>query len=148
MRRLKLHCPKSLFMLSFRSINIKFGTFYSFRLNMHNESGKTAGPVQLRMEKKLQEAFEPVIHLQILNESYMHNVPPKSETHFKVIVVSDKFENQNLVARHRQVNQTLADELSSGVHALSIVAKTESQWEAQSGKPVKPSPKCMGGFGK
>ena len=106
---------------------------------MHNEADRIAGQVEMRIAEKLKEAFQPVIHLQILNESYMHNVPPGSETHFKVIVVSDRFKNQTLIARHREVNQTLADELSSGVHALSIVAKTGNQWESQSGKPVEPS---------
>ena len=28
---------------------------------------------------------------QVINESYMHNVPKGSETHFKVVVVSPEF---------------------------------------------------------
>ena len=50
----------------------------------------------------------------------MHNVPPGSESHFKVVVISDKFEKQNLITRHRMVHTTLKDELSSAIHALSI----------------------------
>lgn len=45
------------------------------------------------------------------------------------------------------VNDMLKDELSNGVHALSIVAKTPEQW-ASSDKNVEPSPNCRGGFGK
>ena len=101
-----------------------------------------------KIYEKLKKAFEPVIHLEVLNESYMHNVPKGSETHFKVVVASDKFDGKNLVARHRAVNETLSDELSSGVHALSIVAKTGVQWSEICDKPVEPSPKCRGGFGK
>ena len=111
-------------------------------------SGTTAGPVESRIAEKLQEAFQPLIHLQVLNESYMHNVPKGSETHFKVVVVSDQFENKNLVARHRAVNDTLSEELSSGVHALSIIAKTGTQWSQISKQSVEPSPNCRGGFGK
>ena len=108
-----------------------------------------AGPVETIMAEKLNKTFHPtLVHLQVINESYMHNVPPGSETHFKVVVVSDKFENQSLVARHRAVNQTLTEELRSGVHALSIIAKTPSQWSDMSDKSVDPSPKCRGGFGK
>ena len=36
----------------------------------------------------------------------------------------------------------------SGVHALSIVAKTPEQWEKMSNNDIDPSPKCRGGFGK
>lgn len=54
------------------------------------------GPVESAIKKKLVEAFKPV-HLQIINESFMHNVPPGSETHFKVLVVSPTFENVPLI---------------------------------------------------
>ena len=46
--------------------------------------------VQARIEQKLQSAFVPAM-LQVVNESHMHSVPPGSETHFKVVVVSDRF---------------------------------------------------------
>ena len=109
-----------------------------------NEGG---GPISQSIEGKLKNAFGPLVHLDIINESYMHNVPKGSETHFKVVLVSDKFKSmKNLIARHRAVNEVLAEELSSGVHALSIIAKTPEQWE--NSNEVKPSPACRGGFGK
>ncbi|XP_046844081.1 bolA-like protein 1 [Xenia sp. Carnegie-2017] len=70
-----------------------------------------------------------------------------SETHFKVVVVSKKFENLPLIKRHRLVNEILATELSTSVHALSIQAKTPTQWEKSEGKVAK-SPPCLGGAGK
>ena len=106
------------------------------------------GPVETLITQKLTEAFHPVTHLQVLNESYMHNVPKGSETHFKVVVVSDKFENKSLIARHRAINETLCEELAGSVHALSIVAKTGSQWSNMSNTNIDPSPPCRGGFGK
>ena len=116
---------------------------------MHSEGTQNVpGPVENTIIEKLNDAFKPVIHLEVLNESYMHNVPKGSETHFKVVVASDKFEGKSLVARHRAVNDTLSEELSTGVHALSIIAKTGAQWSAMSDKAVEPSPKCRGGFGK
>ena len=70
------------------------------------------GPVSTTISEKLNRTFDP-IHMDILNESYMHNVPKGSETHFKVIIVSEKFkEMKNLIQRHRAVNDTLAEELS------------------------------------
>lgn len=59
-------------------------------------------------------------HLEVFNESYMHNVPKGSETHFKVVVVSEEFDGVSLIKRHRMVNNALRDELAGGVHALSI----------------------------
>lgn len=52
-----------------------------------------------------------------------------------------------LFQRHRLVNDILKEELQTGVHALSIVAKTPKQWE-DSDKIVESSPNCKGGFGK
>lgn len=37
------------------------------------------------------------IHLDVINESYMHNVPKGAETHFKVVVVTDKFNGLSLI---------------------------------------------------
>ena len=99
--------------------------------------------MQQRIEGKLGEALGPV-HLEVINESSMHSVPPGSETHFKVLVVSAAFEGLALVARHRRVNEALRDELRSGVHALSIRALTPSQWEAE-GAAGFVSPPCLGG---
>ncbi|KAK4882996.1 hypothetical protein RN001_006315 [Aquatica leii] len=85
-------------------------------------------------------------HLQIVNESYMHNVPKNSETHFKILVVSEKFNGLSLLKRHRIINNLLKEEFENGLHALSIVATTPDQW--QPSEKVKPSPPCLGGFGK
>jgi BolA protein len=37
-----------------------------------------------------------------------------------VLVVSDKFTGQSRVARHRMVNQLIAEELAGSVHALAL----------------------------
>ncbi|MDG3087370.1 BolA/IbaG family iron-sulfur metabolism protein [Vibrio hannami] len=79
------------------------------------------------IESKLQSAFSPS-HLQVLNESYLHNVPPGSESHFKVVVVSEEFEGLRLIARHRKVNATLSEELEEAIHALSIHTFTKQEW--------------------
>ena len=60
------------------------------------------------------------IKLDVVNESHMHNVPANSETHFKLLIVSQEFEQKNLLARHRIINKLLADQLAGGVHALSM----------------------------
>ncbi|XP_071442470.1 bolA-like protein DDB_G0274169 isoform X2 [Hetaerina americana] len=102
-------------------------------------------PTENSIAFKITENLKPD-HLEVINESFMHNVPKGSETHFKVVVVSKKFESVPLIKRHRMINELLRDELAGGVHALSIVAKAPSQWEG-SDKRVDPSPVCRGGFG-
>jgi BolA protein len=73
----------------------------------------------------------------------MHSVPPGSETHFKVVVVSALFEGKSLVERHRLVYDALGEEMRSGVHALTITSRTPGEWEKNASAP--PSPPCLGG---
>lgn len=53
-------------------------------------------PIETSIRKKLKQTFLPT-HMDVLNESYMHNVPKGAETHFKVVVVSDKFADLPLI---------------------------------------------------
>ena len=94
------------------------------------------------IEEKLTTRFEPD-WLEVLDESTNHNVPRGAESHFRVTVVSDGFGDQKLLARHRAINATLADELAGQVHALAIHAYTPEEWQARNGTPE--SPPCLGG---
>ena len=99
--------------------------------------------VQATIEQKLTNDFNP-LHLEVINESSNHNVPEGSESHFKVVVVSPAFTGKNLLARHRLINATLADELNGVIHALAIHTYTEEEWKEESnGAPM--SPPCLGG---
>ena len=99
--------------------------------------------VQAGIEQKLQKRFNPRF-MEVLNESNNHNVPPGSESHFKVVLVSDEFNGKTLVARHRLINQELSEELQSKIHALALHTFTDSEWkEKQATAPE--SPPCLGG---
>jgi BolA protein len=99
--------------------------------------------IQQTIEAKLRAALEPV-HLEVLNESHMHSVPPNSETHFRVSVASSAFEGKRAVARHQLVYAALAAELKGGVHALALHTWTPDEWTARGGD-VPESPPCLGG---
>lgn len=99
--------------------------------------------VQQSIESKLRSSLTPS-HLQVVNESHMHSVPEGSETHFKVVIVSDRFEGVPLVQRHQAVNRILEDELRAQVHALSMQTLTPPEWAARNGE-VMASPACRGG---
>lgn len=103
--------------------------------------------IQDRITEKLEQAFSPD-HLEVVNESYMHNVPAGSESHFKVVIVSDSFKDKMLIARHRLVNKVLQDELGKeghegGIHALALHTMTMEEW-FKKGRAAD-SPECMGG---
>ncbi len=96
-----------------------------------------------QVEHKLRETLSPTV-LEVINESSMHSVPRGSETHFKVVVVSERFVDKRSLERHRMVNHILMEELRHGIHALSIQAFTPEEW-AMRGHTVTPSPPCLGG---
>jgi BolA family transcriptional regulator, general stress-responsive regulator len=100
--------------------------------------------MQNQIEKKLQSDFNPT-HLEVLNESANHNVPDGSESHFKVVVISDKFEGLPLLKCHRMINQALEKELTS-IHALAIHVMTAEKWQKKQVAPE--SPPCLGGSAK
>lgn len=98
---------------------------------------------QQTIEHKLTQQFSP-LHLEVENESHMHNVPEGSESHFRVVLVSEQFDGRPLVQRHRAVNAALADELKGGVHALALHTMTPEEWFAKGGETPE-SPPCLGG---
>ncbi|XP_042455494.1 protein BOLA1, chloroplastic [Zingiber officinale] len=84
-----------------------------------------------RIRQTLQSALEASV-LEIEDVSYKHAghagvKAGENETHFNIKIVSPKFDGQNLVKRHRMVYELLGDELKSGLHAISIVAKTPQE---------------------
>ena len=99
--------------------------------------------VQSTIENKIKDALAPE-HLEVVNESNQHNVPPDSESHFKLTIVSQQFDNKQLVARHRIINQLLAEELTGPIHALSMHTFTPKEWNERN-QQVAESPPCLGG---
>lgn len=99
--------------------------------------------MQQRIEQRLRERFAP-LHIEVQNESHMHNVPEGSESHFRVVLVSDAFEGNALLKRHRAVNGVLAEELAGGIHALALHTMTPEEWFEKGGEAPQ-SPPCLGG---
>ncbi|AKT40047.1 BolA family protein [Chondromyces crocatus] len=98
---------------------------------------------QETIQDVLSRALTPQ-HLDVENESGRHSVAPGSETHFKVLVVSEVFAGMGALQRHRHVNELLRDEFSRGLHALSLRALTPEEWARQSDTTFR-SPPCLGG---
>ncbi|KTC85842.1 MULTISPECIES: BolA family protein [Legionella] len=84
-------------------------------------------------------------YLEVVNESNRHQVPEGAETHFKLTVVTEKFNGLTKIARHRLVNNLLAEELDTGMHALSMHLYTPEEWQT-SGQTLPTSPACRDGY--
>jgi len=98
--------------------------------------------IQRRIDDLLRAAFAPAL-LRVENESHRHNVPPGSETHFKVTLVAQQFAELSRIQRHRRVNQVLGDLLAGPVHALALHLYTPAEWAERAAAPG--SPPCLGG---
>ena len=96
---------------------------------------------QAAIEEKIRTELAPR-YLEVTNESHMHSVPRGSETHFKVVVVSEKFEGLFLLKRHRLVQGFLSGEIAS-IKAMSLHTFTPVEWEARAAERIE-SPKCAG----
>ena len=81
------------------------------------------GPVGKIMESKLKVALSPS-RLQLIDESNQHQghagAHPSGESHFRLRISSPELVGKGRVAQHRMINEVLAKELKSRVHALAI----------------------------
>ncbi|KAF7966685.1 hypothetical protein HWV62_31439 [Athelia sp. TMB] len=95
------------------------------------------------LEIQLKDQLQPS-ELIITNDSWQHRHHAamkaegggNGETHFSVKVVSDEFKGKSTMQRHRMIYAALSEELSQGLHALSL--KTVTTEEAEKNTPPKP----------
>ena len=80
-----------------------------------------------------------VEHLYLENESSMHNVPPNSESHFKLVIVSNNFRDLSRLKRHQNIYTALKPVMGK-IHALSIQAFTIEEYNKN--PVILSSPEC------
>lgn len=85
----------------------------------------------------LSAEFAPT-ELQIIDNSSKHaghsGTDPRGESHFSVLVVSDKFEGENRVTRQRLVYTALNELLKDRVHALALKTMTPTEFKSAASK--------------
>lgn len=95
--------------------------------------------------RSLLSSLEPV-RLEIWNESDQHAGPPGRESHFKILIVSDRFQGQSRLDRNRTVNSLLQPLMMAqrgSIHAVSLRLITSE--EVQKGGALGfESPPCQG----
>ncbi|KAK6351231.1 bolA 1 [Orbilia javanica] len=91
-------------------------------------------PMEDIIRRKITETFNP-ISFQIFNDSHKHahHAPMQGvtskETHFRLEIISEAFEKQTQMARHRSIYALLKDEMSEegGIHALQLKTRTPKE---------------------
>ncbi len=85
------------------------------------------------IEARLRESLAPT-ELAIEDESHLHAGHPGARDgrgHFRVSIVSERFEGVSRVKRHRLVYDALGEEMRRDIHALAIEAFTPGEWDAR-----------------
>ena len=100
------------------------------------------GSIEKIVTDKLTGQFKAEV-LQVTNESFMHSVPAGSETHFKVVLVTDQFAGKRQVQRHQAIYAVLAEELAGPIHALALHTYSADEWSQNQGQ-APDSPQCLG----
>ncbi len=92
--------------------------------------GRTdASPLEQIIMARLTKDFAP-LHCQLENESHLHVGHAGAASgggHFRISLVSNRFDGCSRVVRHRLVYDCLADLMRSDIHALAIVALLPSE---------------------
>lgn len=82
-----------------------------------------------RMRNRLTATFAP-LECQLTDESHLHAGHAGAASgagHYRLRLVSDRFEGLNRIARHRLVYDCLRDMMQSDIHALNITAFAPSE---------------------
>ena len=84
-----------------------------------------------RIETALRQAFAPH-HIEVVEESALHvgHAGATGGGHFRALVVSDRFQGQDLLTRQRMVYAALGDAMKSEIHALALRTLTPEEWNA------------------
>ena len=83
-----------------------------------------------KIERMLRERFDPV-HIEIADESAAHAGHAGAASgggHYRVKIVSARFEGMLPLTQHRLVNEALADLLQGEIHALALTTLPPSAW--------------------
>lgn len=88
------------------------------------------GPIEAEINKRLTQALDPE-KLVVSNDSEKHRghsgYDGSGESHFRVEIVSGRFEGMSRVERQRAVNAALGDLLQGRIHALAIKARAPGE---------------------
>ena len=87
---------------------------------------------KINIQNLILKNYEPEF-FSVLDVSEKHrghqNFKEDVESHFEIIIVSEKFKNLNRIERHRMVNQSLREEFLSNLHSVIIKTYTIEEYK-------------------
>ena len=87
---------------------------------------------KINIENLILKNYKPEF-FSVLDVSEQHrghqNFKEGVESHFEIIIVSEKFKNLNRVQRHRMVNESLREEFLSELHSVIIKTYTIEEYK-------------------
>lgn len=100
------------------------------------------GPIEKSINEKIEKNYSPIV-LDVENESNKHASDYGLESHFRVVLVSEKFNEVKRIQRSRDLHKLLDEELKQ-IHALSLRLFSPAEWEKLEDRNSLLSPKCAG----
>ena len=85
---------------------------------------------QQTIEQRLTETFSPET-LEVTDESHLHaghEGARDGRGHFRVLIISDDFQGQPPIKRHRAIYAALGEMMQTDIHALAIEAFTTDEF--------------------
>ena len=87
---------------------------------------------KLKIDQLIIDLFKPHF-FSVSDVSEQHrghqNFKENVESHFEIIIVSEKFDNRNKIERHRMVNKSLKEEFLSDLHSVTIKTYTIDEFK-------------------
>lgn len=88
---------------------------------------------KLKIEKIIKNYFDPYF-FSVLDVSEQHrghqNFKENIESHFEILIVSEKFCFKNKIERHRLVNKSIHEEFRSDLHSVTIKTYTIKEYKS------------------
>jgi len=76
----------------------------------------------------------PLVVVEDHSREHQHHREGGDSGHYHVFVVSDQFQNQTLIQRHRLVYSVLGELMGSEIHALAMDTYTVAEWQEIKGE--------------
>lgn len=84
--------------------------------------------IEAEIRKRLEKLSPTSLNLEDESAQHAGHVGASSGGHYRLTIVSSRFEGLNAVARHRLIYETLGELMQKGIHALAINAYTPEEF--------------------